>query len=228
MCSGTTGSFTANSDEETEHEPHRRGRCYRCAQQFGVIECVGASILAVYEIEAQDCQQHKKAAGLGEDEELDCCIDPVLMAPYPDEEVHRHQHQFPEEVEEDQIQGQEDTNNPSQDHHEIEMKEPDAILYLFPGTNHRHDPEKDREQDQEETQTVHRKVKTYAQLGDPRMIHLDQPSALSGIGHAGEVFQPDLQNDREVDSQCHQRRPPGPPGTPMREKPTREDRPPQE
>ena len=77
------------------------------AQQIGVGEGVNARGVSVGEVERQDGDQHEQAARLREEEELDGRVDPPLVAPDGDEEVHRHQHHLEEEVEEEQVERQE-------------------------------------------------------------------------------------------------------------------------
>ncbi len=55
-------------------------------------------------IKTQDRHQHQEPAELREDEKFDGCIEAVLMPPDRDEEVHRYEHQFPEEIKEEKIE----------------------------------------------------------------------------------------------------------------------------
>ena len=65
------------------------------------------------EVEGQDGQQHEHAAGQGVEEELDGrVLGPVLgLAPDADEQVHGHQADLPEDVEQDQVQGDKDAEH---------------------------------------------------------------------------------------------------------------------
>src|SRR3954447_771200 len=70
------------------------------------------------EIEDQHGDQHEHAAKHGVEKEFDGGILPPGSAPDADQEVHRQQHQFPENIEEEKIHGTEDSN-----HGRIEKKE---------------------------------------------------------------------------------------------------------
>src|SRR5439155_15785144 len=50
-----------------------------------------------------DRNQQQKAAGEGEEKELDRGIDAVRSAPDPDDQVHGNQHHFPEDIEQDNV-----------------------------------------------------------------------------------------------------------------------------
>jgi len=54
-----------------------------------------------------DRQQHQDRAGHGVQEELDRGVHPPLAAPDSDQEIHRHEGEFPEDVEQEQIHRQE-------------------------------------------------------------------------------------------------------------------------
>ena len=93
--------------EEPQHQPSGQRRGNLGAEQLEVAEAEGAGARLMGEGQAQDRDQHQQAAGLGEDEELDRRVDPPFMAPDADQQVHRHQHRFPEHEEQEQIHRQE-------------------------------------------------------------------------------------------------------------------------
>ena len=80
-------------------------------------------VSVVMKVEGDDGQEHQDASHHGEEEELDRRVDPPRAAPYPDEEVHGDEHQLPEDVEEDQVEGAEGA-----DHRRFEEEEGDVIL----------------------------------------------------------------------------------------------------
>ena len=61
-----------------------------------------------------DGHQHEERAGHGVDEELDGGVEPVGASPDPDDEVHRDQHHLEEDVEDEQVEGDEDPDQPGQ------------------------------------------------------------------------------------------------------------------
>ena len=74
--------------------------------QHGVVEGSGAVV------EVDDGRQHQHRAGHGEQEELHRGVDAALMAPDADQEVHGHQRDFPEYVEQKQVLRQEYAHQP--------------------------------------------------------------------------------------------------------------------
>ena len=67
----------------------------------------GTKSLHVGEVETQHGDQDEHAAEQGVEEELDGGIFAARPAPDADEEVHRQQHHFPEDVEEEEIEREE-------------------------------------------------------------------------------------------------------------------------
>ncbi len=59
----------------------------------------------------QDADEHERAAREGEYEELHRCMATTFVSPHPDEEVHRDEHRFPEDVEQDDVGGEEDAGD---------------------------------------------------------------------------------------------------------------------
>ncbi len=75
------------------------------------------------EIDGQYAQEHEHRAGQGVEEELDGRV--LLFRPPPDadEEVHGHQGDLPEDIEQDQVQGDEHA-----EHADLEDQEPEEVL----------------------------------------------------------------------------------------------------
>src|SRR5207253_8376599 len=59
--------------------------------------------------DGQDRDQHGEATDDGVDQELQGCVNARALAPYSDQEVQGNQHCFPEDIEEDEIERQQDT-----------------------------------------------------------------------------------------------------------------------
>jgi hypothetical protein len=70
----------------------------------------------------QDREEHQEAARHGEEEELHGGVDAAGAAPDADDEVHRHQHHFPENVEKRQVQRDE-----AAEHARLEEQEGDRV-----------------------------------------------------------------------------------------------------
>ena len=75
---------------------------------------------ALVDAQPQDRQQHQDRARHGVQEELDRRIHAPRTAPHADQEVHRHQGEFPEDVEQEQVQRHEHT-----DHAHFQQQEED-------------------------------------------------------------------------------------------------------
>ena len=71
----------------------------------------------------QDGHQHQQRADERVEDELDRRVDAVGAAPDADDQVHRHQDDFPEDVEEEHVQGQEDAQ-----HAHFQDQEGDHVL----------------------------------------------------------------------------------------------------
>src|SRR5574340_442236 len=99
------------------------------------------------------------------------------MPPYRDKEIHRHDHELPKEVKEEQVEGQEHAEDTCQCPKQVHMEKPCAHLYLSPGTDDRDEAEKQRQYYQQETESVQCQVKTNAELRQPRAGILNEPSA---------------------------------------------------
>ena len=54
-------------------------------------------------VNINDSNQHQERADCGKDKEFNRCIDAILATPDTDHEIHRHQHQLPENIEEEQV-----------------------------------------------------------------------------------------------------------------------------
>ena len=151
-------------------EPGRLG-----IQQLLVVEAVDAGVTAVDEVQRQDRHEHRQAAGLGEQEELDRGRCTVLMAPDRDEKVHGNQHQLPEEVEQEEIQGHEDAHDSGQRQHEAQVKRPYPLLDLGPRGADRRNPEEDRQGQKQQAQAIDSQMKAHPERLNPRIVKLMEP-----------------------------------------------------
>ena len=186
-----------------------------CPQQLQVIEGVDAGFPSVDEKEAEDCRQHHKAAQLGEEEKFHGGVSPSLMSPQGDEEVHGHEHELPEEVEEKEIHGDKDADDPRQGGHQVEMEKPDVAFDLGPRSQHGRQAQEDGEKDEQKAQPVHGQVKADPQGGNPGPVELGNPRtrgrarvALPAPPQAGKQCQVGGQGDQGYPA----RKPVVPPG----------------
>ena len=98
----------------------------------------------------------------------------TAVAPDADHQVHRHQHHFPEQVEEEEIDREQSAEQPGleQQHHEAEFARTDLDIAAA-GVEQRQRDEQGRQEYEEEADTVDPDVVGDAELGNPR-IALDE------------------------------------------------------
>ena len=135
--------------------------------QIGDFKGVRAELAEVLEVERQDAQQHQHRSGQRIEEELDGRVQLSRAAPDADDEVHRHQHQFPEDVEQEEIE-----RNEHADHARLQQQEHgvvflDAVLDRRPGTEHGHEAHQRGEHHQQQADAVDAEVVMGAERGDP-------------------------------------------------------------
>ena len=97
---------------------------------------VGVIRFVLQEVDGEDRHEHQHRAGQGVKEELDGGIQLLRTAPDTDEEVHGHQHHFPEDVKQEHVLGDEDG-----EHGGLEYQKPDVVflpplLDVAPGAEH--------------------------------------------------------------------------------------------
>ena len=106
----------------------------------------------------QDGQQHQDRASHRVEEELDRRINAARSAPDADQEVHRHQGEFPEDVEQEQILRQEDTHHAHFEQQEEDHEVLDALFDRRPGGEDRDRRQEGGQQDQQDAQAIHAQV----------------------------------------------------------------------
>ena len=113
---------------------------------------VSSSQVAV-EVQHQDGDQHQHAAEQRVQEELDRRVFAPRAAPDADQEVHRQQHHFPEHVEQEEVERQEDAQ-----HARFQQQEQDAVgldvLVDRPARAHRQHADERRQHDQRKADAV--------------------------------------------------------------------------
>jgi len=133
--------------------------------------------------EPQDRQQHQQAARHRVQEELDRRVDPFLCAPDPDQEVHRHQGEFPKNVEEDHIQREEHTHHAHFKQQEEAHKTVDAFLHRLPGGEDGDGCQESGQQHHQYTDAIHAQMKTdrVTAQGKPRKVNFHLNPAFSAV-----------------------------------------------
>ena len=107
------------AQKHAEHHQECRAAREGRIQEVRVLERVNACRLVVGEDQRQDRDEHQQAARLREDEEFDRGVDAALVAPDGNKEIHGHEHQFPGEIEQEQVHGQENADDGAEDRHEV-------------------------------------------------------------------------------------------------------------
>ncbi len=167
----------------------------------------------VQEVERDDAEQHQDGAGQRVEEELDRRVEPPLPSPDADQEVHRHEHHFPEDVEEEEVEAAE-----RPDHERLQEQQQDVVLLQAlgdrrVGTDDGDDAHERRQQEQHERDPVDAEVVLDAERRDPGGALDELVARLAAV--EGE---PERQRDEEVEQgragrDGLDRPPPSPAGT---------------
>src|SRR5690242_10420348 len=197
-------------NKETQHQQHGRVRRQRGAQQILIFKAIGPGNAMMDEVKRQNSNQHNEAADLGEDEKFDGGVDAALVPPDRNQEVHGHQHQFPHEVKKEEVHREEDAHDAGQDPHQIEVEKADALLNLFPGSQHGHNSQQEREHNHQQAQPVHRQMEMDAVLRYPGPVHLLEPLALRDERDFGGMLPPKGQGNHKINDHRRQRNDPRP------------------
>jgi hypothetical protein len=97
------------------------------------------------EVEDQNGDEHEHAADHGIDEKFDGGVDPALgVAPDPDQQVHGNEHDFPEDVEKEKVEGHKNPDHPRFQEEEADHELFDLLLDILPAGEDRDDGEKSR------------------------------------------------------------------------------------
>ena len=101
VWNGNIGTLMAN-----EMKKARKTQIWKL-RRIALAHHVGDAEAADLEVQRDDGDQQEHRAGHGVDEELERGVDLARAAPDADQQGHRDQHRFPEDEEEDEIQGAE-------------------------------------------------------------------------------------------------------------------------
>src|SRR5215467_100658 len=119
-------------DDKSEQDPKfNPGRQLR-AKQIPILECVHACRLMMHEVECKDGDQHQQSAELREEQELNGGVNPSLVTPDRDQEIHGDQHQLPRKIKQEQVEGEKHACDSRQHPHEIEVEKTDLVVDLCP------------------------------------------------------------------------------------------------
>ena len=142
---------------EREAQPH----------QFGNFKRVLAELTGILEIKRQDAQQHQHRAGQRIKEKLNGRVQLARSAPHSDDEVHGHQHQFPEHVEQEEIHRHEYAQHAHLQQQEHAVVFLEAVLYCVPRGKDGDEADHRSQHDQQQADAVDADQILRAQARDP-------------------------------------------------------------
>ncbi len=97
------------------------------------------------------------------------------MSPQCDQEIHRHQHHFPEQEKQEQIEREEHADHAAENPQQVQVEETGAALDLAPRAQYRENADKPGEDHQGQRQAVHAEVQADAEVRNPRLPELHLP-----------------------------------------------------
>ena len=149
--------------------------------EVGNFKGIEAELLEVLEVEREDAQQHQHRAGQSVEKELDRRVKLPRSAPDADDEVHRHQHQFPEDVEQEEIERKKHADHARLQQQEHGVVFADAILNGAPGAEHGDHAHEGGEHHQQQADAVDAEVVVGAERGDPIEALLELKAGKPGL-----------------------------------------------
>ena len=102
----------------------------------------------------KNADQHQEGTDHGVQYELDCGIDPSLASPYPDQEIHRDQHDFPENVKEHQVERAKHSDHSRLERKKTDHERFDLLRYRLPGRENGQRRQKRSQDHQEKADAV--------------------------------------------------------------------------
>ena len=163
------GDFHRERDRERNEEPDLRRRAERGVVQDLVVGEAGMSReIRRLRAEVDDADEHQHRSGHRIQEEFETGVEPALPAPHPDDQVHRHQHQFPHHEEQHEVERHEDAEHAGREHHEQRVVAVDLLADARPPAQHGERHQERGEQHQRHRDAVHAERESHPPRGDPR------------------------------------------------------------
>jgi hypothetical protein len=165
--------FDGEGEEETQKEQCRDTRAVvGINARRGVVEslqseCVSAGHVLMVEVKEQDAEQHQHGTGQRVEEEFDGGVELAGTSPDTDQQVHGHEHGFPENEEEEKIERHEDAEHAGLQHQKPDVVFLDAILDGGPGGKDRDPAQQRGEHDEQERDAVNAEHVASADGWDP-------------------------------------------------------------
>ena len=181
------------------------------------VERVLAGLLLVLVHERQDGDQHEQRPRHRVHEELEGGVQTAFVAPNPDQEIHRDESHFPEDVEQEQIQAQENAHHAGLQEQQENVEFAHPVGDTLPGCQHRERPDETGQDHEPQTDAVDAQVILDAEALDPRHALDELHAATRGHEPAQE-----RQAEREVRQHAGQGQQPHGPGRAARQKQQRQ------
>ena len=158
-------------------------------------------------VKPQDSHEHQDRAEHRVQHEFQRGVNAAAVAPDANQEVHRDQHHFPEQKEQEQVERNKDADHSCFEHQQRNKKALRAPVDRFPGGQHRDGREERGEQDQKQADAVDAKVVVNRRLGNPGVkflpleagrFHIESPqeqqgkTEFDGRGSHREAANPDV------------------------------------
>ena len=125
---GDQGDLDGKGQEKRGEQKDLRTPGELGANQFMERKRVGPRLGPVDHVQRDQTHQHEQAAGNGVKDELEGSLDPSFVSPHADQEEHGKDLDLPEEVKQEKIRGQENSQNAG--FHEHEEKVKSATLWV--------------------------------------------------------------------------------------------------
>ena len=166
VWNGNIGTLIAKAKKKRPEEQHLRlhvETARRDASSVGISNVPPSGL----EIKRQNAQQHDHRADQRVQEKFDRGVQAAVAAPDADQEIHRHQHHFPEHIEEEEIERHENAQ-----HADLQQQEQNVIflganLDGAPGGKDRNSAEERRQDHQQEADAVDAQRVVRADGGNP-------------------------------------------------------------
>lgn len=159
-------------DGKADEQQDERGDLHLLAEEAAVTGHVGqgdqAELAAAVEVEHQHGDEHQHTTQQRVQEELDGRVLATRSTPDADQEVHRQQHDFPEDIEEEEVERHEDA-----EHAGLEQQEQHQIAANgfgdAPRGHHRQHADQRGEQDERQADAVDSQAIVHVPVADPRL-----------------------------------------------------------
>ena len=160
-------------DPERQGEGGEEPQLLSQRQVGGQERVVGERIRAGGKVDVEDRHQHEQGPRRRVQEELDRRVDAPLAAPDAHDEVHRHQGELEEDVEEQEVRRHEDAHHAhlQQEHQRVERPSPGGHVLEGPQNRQRRGQCREDHHEQGDPVQAHRVVR--APGGDPRRRGLE-------------------------------------------------------